>query len=57
MRRDAAAHAVARRVRSGGHHHAVAELADPATDLEGLTLEAARRGERVRQAGALSNDF
>lgn len=40
-----------------GLHHAVAELADPRADLEGLTLEGARRGERVRQAGALSNDF
>ena len=35
----------------------VAHLADPATDLEGQTLEAVHRGARVRPSGVLSNDF
>ncbi len=33
------------------------QLADPATDLEGQTLEAATRGERVRLSEALPRDF
>lgn len=32
-------------------------VADPDTDLEGRTLEAARRGERVRPGAGLSDDF
>jgi transcriptional regulator with XRE-family HTH domain len=32
-------------------------VADPTYDLEGRTLEAAARGERVRSGDALSNDF
>ncbi|MEQ1858001.1 MAG: helix-turn-helix domain-containing protein [Longimicrobiales bacterium] len=33
------------------------QLADPATDLEGQTLDAASRGERVRPNQAMSSDF
>lgn len=33
------------------------ELADPARDLEGQALEAARQGERVRPERTLSSDF
>lgn len=32
-------------------------VADPDSDLEGRTLEAARRGERVRPDTGLSDDF
>ena len=32
-------------------------LADPVADLDGRTLEAATRGERVRPSGRLSSDF
>ena len=35
----------------------VSRIADPAHDLEGRTLEAAARGERVRKPGVLPNDF
>lgn len=35
----------------------LAEVADPARDLEGQTLEAARRGERVRTKKTLNRDF
>lgn len=35
----------------------LADVADPARDLEGQTLEAARRGERVRPRKTLSSDF
>lgn len=35
----------------------IAEVADPARDLEGQALEAARQGERVRPERKLSNDF
>jgi transcriptional regulator with XRE-family HTH domain len=35
----------------------LAALADPAADLEGRTLEAATRGERVRPSEGLSSDF
>jgi len=35
----------------------LASLAAPNTDLEGQTLEAARRGERVRATKVLSSDF
>ena len=35
----------------------IAQLADPATDLEGKTLEAATRGERVRPSDTLPSDF
>ena len=33
------------------------QLADPASDLEGQTLEAVHRGERVRPSATLPNDF
>ena len=33
------------------------QLADPTTDLEGRTLEAATRGERVRPSESLPSDF
>jgi transcriptional regulator with XRE-family HTH domain len=33
------------------------EIADPNQDLEGRTLEAAARGERVRYRDTLPNDF
>jgi transcriptional regulator with XRE-family HTH domain len=33
------------------------DVADPTTDDEGQTLEAATRGERVRPSEVLSNDF
>jgi transcriptional regulator with XRE-family HTH domain len=39
-----------------GLHGDLAHLAAPERDLEGQTLEAARRGERVRPPG-LSDDF
>lgn len=32
-------------------------LANPATDLEGIALEAAERGERIRPSDTLPNDF
>jgi len=35
----------------------VARVAAPETDLEGKTLEAATRGERVRPSDTLSSDF
>jgi len=35
----------------------VGEIASPDRDVEGQTLEAARRGERVRPARELSDDF
>lgn len=35
----------------------ITQLADPTRDLEGQTLEAARRGERVRPDRKLSSDF
>jgi transcriptional regulator with XRE-family HTH domain len=35
----------------------VAQLADPSTDLEGTTLEAASHGERVRPSDTLPSDF
>jgi transcriptional regulator with XRE-family HTH domain len=40
-----------------GMQDGIARLAAPDTDLEGQTLEAARRGERVRPRATLSNDF
>ncbi|MEX2540470.1 MAG: helix-turn-helix domain-containing protein [Trueperaceae bacterium] len=40
-----------------GLEEEVARIADPAHDLEGQTLEAAARGERVRPSDSLSNDF
>jgi transcriptional regulator with XRE-family HTH domain len=33
------------------------QLADPSTDKEGLTLEAARARKRVRKSAGLDNDF
>ncbi|MDH3206424.1 MAG: helix-turn-helix domain-containing protein [Gemmatimonadota bacterium] len=39
-----------------GLENQLTQLAEPATDLEGKTLEAAARGERVRPR-ALSSDF
>ncbi|MEX2572491.1 MAG: helix-turn-helix transcriptional regulator [Gemmatimonadota bacterium] len=35
----------------------LAAVADPDADLEGRTLDAARRGKRVRPAAGLSDDF
>jgi transcriptional regulator with XRE-family HTH domain len=40
-----------------GLHHGISELAAPHHDLEGQTLEAARRGERVRPARGLDDEF
>lgn len=40
-----------------GLHGDLAAVATPERDLEGQTLEAARRGERVRLPTALSDDF
>lgn len=40
-----------------GLHGDLAAVASPETDLEGLTLEAARLGERVRPGRGLSDDF
>ncbi len=40
-----------------GLHGGLAEIAAPERDLEGRTLEAARRGERVRVPAELSDDF
>jgi transcriptional regulator with XRE-family HTH domain len=35
----------------------LADVADPVSDLEGRTLEAASRGERVRSSDRLPDDF
>jgi len=35
----------------------VADLASPETDIEGQTLEAAGRGDRVRPDGRLNDEF
>jgi transcriptional regulator with XRE-family HTH domain len=40
-----------------GLHHDIGEVASPNRDIEGQTLEAARRGQRVRPAGGLNDDF
>lgn len=40
-----------------GLHDHLAAVASPDRDLEGRTLEAARRGERVRPDRGLSDDF
>jgi hypothetical protein len=40
-----------------GLDSAIGALASPDTDVEGKTLEAARRGERVRPEKRLDNDF
>jgi transcriptional regulator with XRE-family HTH domain len=40
-----------------GLHETLADAAAPERDLEGQTLEAARRGERVRLPTELSDDF
>jgi DNA-binding XRE family transcriptional regulator len=40
-----------------GMHHDLAEVAAPERDVEGQTLEAARRGERVRLPTRLSDEF
>jgi transcriptional regulator with XRE-family HTH domain len=40
-----------------GLHHEVGEIAGPERDVEGQTLEAARRGERVRPAQGVSDEF
>lgn len=40
-----------------GLHHEVAELASPERDLEGQTLAAAHRGERVRLPTGLDDKF
>lgn len=38
-------------------HHNIGEVASPDRDIEGQTLEAARRGSRVRPAGRLDDEF
>ena len=40
-----------------GIDSALADLASPESDIEGRTLEAADRGERVRSSEDLDNDF
>jgi transcriptional regulator with XRE-family HTH domain len=40
-----------------GLHHDIAQVAGPERDIEGQTLEAARRGERVRPGGGLNDEF
>lgn len=40
-----------------GLHHDIAELAAPARDLEGTTLEAARLPRRARPSSLLSDEF
>jgi hypothetical protein len=40
-----------------GLHQEIAELASPERDLEGQTLAAARRGERVRLSTGLDDQF
>jgi transcriptional regulator with XRE-family HTH domain len=40
-----------------GLHHAIAEAASPEHDLEGRTLEAGRRGARVRPTHDLDDEF
>jgi len=40
-----------------GLHGDLAQVAAPERDLEGQTLEAARRGERVRLPAELSDEF
>lgn len=40
-----------------GLERQLAAVASPATDVEGQTLEAARRGTRVRRGRELSDDF
>jgi transcriptional regulator with XRE-family HTH domain len=40
-----------------GLHHDMGEVASPERDMEGQTLEAARRGQRVRPAGGLNDEF
>lgn len=40
-----------------GLHEGVGALGAPETDIEGRTLEAARRGERVRPGRGLSDEF
>jgi transcriptional regulator with XRE-family HTH domain len=40
-----------------GLHDAVAQVAAPELDAEGVTLEAARRGTRARPAARLDDDF
>jgi len=36
---------------------AVADLASPESDIEGRTIEAANRGDRIRSTEALDNEF
>ena len=40
-----------------GLDSALADLASPESDIEGRTLEAAGRGERVRSSQGLDNEF
>jgi transcriptional regulator with XRE-family HTH domain len=40
-----------------GLHHDLTDAAAPERDIEGQTLEAARRGERVRLPGRLNDEF
>ena len=40
-----------------GLDSALADLASPESDIEGRTLEAASRGERVRSSQGLDNEF
>lgn len=36
---------------------ALADVASPESDIEGRTIEAANRGERIRSSGSLDNEF
>lgn len=40
-----------------GLHHDIGEAASPSRDIEGQTLEAARRGQRVHPTGGLNDEF
>lgn len=40
-----------------GLHGSLTSVADPQRDLEGQTLEASRRGERMRPGRGLSDEF
>ena len=40
-----------------GLDSAIADLASPDADVEGRTLEAARRGQRIRSPKRLDDDF
>jgi transcriptional regulator with XRE-family HTH domain len=40
-----------------GLDSALADVASPESDIEGRTIEAANRGERIRSSGRLDNEF